>query len=152
MPLLFSYGTLQQDEVQVATFGRLLHGQRDELVGFEQSVLSISDPYVVETSGKTEHLIVSFTGDDQNRVSGMVFEITDDGHGFDTATVPVRPSETYAADGMTALESVLEKGVAWRRLRVRGTPGHGSMPFGADNALVKAAEIVRRVRNDEQGR
>ena len=78
MPLLFSYGTLQQDEVQVATFGKLLHGQRDELVGFEQSVLSISDPYVVETSGKTEHLIVSFTGDDQNRVSGMVFEITDD--------------------------------------------------------------------------
>jgi acetylornithine deacetylase/succinyl-diaminopimelate desuccinylase-like protein len=38
-----------------------------------------------------------------------------------------------------------EKGVAWRRLRVRGTPGHGSMPFGTDNALVKAAEVVRRV-------
>ncbi len=38
-----------------------------------------------------------------------------------------------------------EKGLAWRRLRVSGTPGHGSMPFGADNALVKAAEIVRRL-------
>lgn len=38
-----------------------------------------------------------------------------------------------------------EKGLAWRRLRVRGTPAHGSMPFGADNALVKAAEIVRRL-------
>jgi acetylornithine deacetylase/succinyl-diaminopimelate desuccinylase-like protein len=38
-----------------------------------------------------------------------------------------------------------EKGIAWRRLRVRGTPAHGSMPFGADNALVKAAEIVRRL-------
>ena len=38
-----------------------------------------------------------------------------------------------------------EKGLAWRRLTVRGTPGHGSMPFGADNALVKAAEIVRRI-------
>ncbi len=38
-----------------------------------------------------------------------------------------------------------EKGVAWRRLRVRGTPGHGSMPFGTDNALVKAAEVVRRL-------
>ncbi len=33
-----------------------------------------------------------------------------------------------------------EKGVAWRRLRVRGTPGHGSMPFGADNALITAPE------------
>jgi acetylornithine deacetylase/succinyl-diaminopimelate desuccinylase-like protein len=38
-----------------------------------------------------------------------------------------------------------EKGLAWRNLRVRGTPGHGSMPFGADNALVKAAEVVRRL-------
>ena len=38
-----------------------------------------------------------------------------------------------------------EKGVAWRRLRVVGTPAHGSMPFGTDNALVKAAEVVRRL-------
>jgi acetylornithine deacetylase/succinyl-diaminopimelate desuccinylase-like protein len=41
--------------------------------------------------------------------------------------------------------NVGEKGLAWRRLRISGTPGHGSMPFGADNALVKAAEVVRRL-------
>jgi acetylornithine deacetylase/succinyl-diaminopimelate desuccinylase-like protein len=41
--------------------------------------------------------------------------------------------------------SVAEKGIAWRRLRVRGTPSHGSMPFATDNALVKAAEVVRRL-------
>ena len=41
--------------------------------------------------------------------------------------------------------NVAEKGLAWRRLRVRGTPGHGSMPYGADNALITAAEIVRRL-------
>jgi acetylornithine deacetylase/succinyl-diaminopimelate desuccinylase-like protein len=38
--------------------------------------------------------------------------------------------------------TVGEKGVAWRRIRVRGTPGHGSMPFGTDNALVTAAKVV----------
>src|SRR5688572_28960631 len=38
-----------------------------------------------------------------------------------------------------------EKGVAWRRLKVKGTPGHGSMPYGADNALVKAAHVVSRL-------
>jgi acetylornithine deacetylase/succinyl-diaminopimelate desuccinylase-like protein len=38
-----------------------------------------------------------------------------------------------------------EKGLNWRRLRVKGTPGHGSMPFGADNALIKAAEVIRRL-------
>jgi acetylornithine deacetylase/succinyl-diaminopimelate desuccinylase-like protein len=41
--------------------------------------------------------------------------------------------------------TVGEKGVAWRRLTVRGTPGHGSMPFQADNALVKAAAVVARL-------
>lgn len=41
--------------------------------------------------------------------------------------------------------NVGEKGVAWRRLRVRGTPGHGSQPYQADNALLKAAAIVQRI-------
>jgi acetylornithine deacetylase/succinyl-diaminopimelate desuccinylase-like protein len=38
-----------------------------------------------------------------------------------------------------------EKGTYWCRIRVRGTPGHGSMPFRTDNALLKAAEAVRRI-------
>ncbi|HEX2851020.1 MAG TPA: M20/M25/M40 family metallo-hydrolase [Acidimicrobiales bacterium] len=41
--------------------------------------------------------------------------------------------------------NVAEKGVAWRRLRVRGTPGHGSAPFRTDNALVTAAAVVDRI-------
>ena len=41
--------------------------------------------------------------------------------------------------------NVAEKGLAWRRLRVHGTPGHGSMPYGADNALITSAEIIRRL-------
>jgi acetylornithine deacetylase/succinyl-diaminopimelate desuccinylase-like protein len=47
--------------------------------------------------------------------------------------------------GRRLVVTVGEKGAAWRRLRVHGTPAHGSMPFGADNAVVKAAEVVRRV-------
>jgi len=41
--------------------------------------------------------------------------------------------------------NVAEKGVAWRRLRVRGVPGHGSAPYKSDNALVKAAGVVQRL-------
>jgi acetylornithine deacetylase/succinyl-diaminopimelate desuccinylase-like protein len=41
--------------------------------------------------------------------------------------------------------SVGEKGGNSRRLIVRGTPGHGSRPLRTDNALVTAAEVVRRV-------
>ncbi|HWW52403.1 MAG TPA: M20/M25/M40 family metallo-hydrolase, partial [Acidimicrobiales bacterium] len=38
-----------------------------------------------------------------------------------------------------------EKGAMWSRIRVHGTPGHGSIPYPSDNALVKAAEVVRRL-------
>ncbi len=38
-----------------------------------------------------------------------------------------------------------EKGSQWTRLRVKGTPGHGSMPYKSDNALVKASLLITRV-------
>jgi len=77
MPLVFSYGTLQQEEVQLSTFGRILEGQRDELLGFEQSVVKIEDPELVTSSGKTHHANVTFNGRNESRVSGTVFELTD---------------------------------------------------------------------------
>ena len=40
---------------------------------------------------------------------------------------------------------IAEKGIHWSKLRVTGTPGHGSMPFRTDNALVKAAEVIARI-------
>ena len=40
---------------------------------------------------------------------------------------------------------VAEKGTYWSKIHVHGTPGHGSQPFRTDNALVKAAEVVRRI-------
>ena len=40
---------------------------------------------------------------------------------------------------------VEEKGTYWSKLRIHGTPGHASSPFRTDNALVTAAEIVRRI-------
>jgi gamma-glutamylcyclotransferase (GGCT)/AIG2-like uncharacterized protein YtfP len=77
MPLLFSYGTLQQEDVQMSTFGRLLQGQRDLLLGFEQSLVRIEDARTAASSGKTHHLNVTFTGRSDSRVSGTLFEITD---------------------------------------------------------------------------
>ncbi len=32
-----------------------------------------------------------------------------------------------------------------RRVTIRGTAGHGALPFGADNALVTAAAVVQRI-------
>ena len=77
MPLLFSYGTLQLESVQVSTFGRLLEGQKDELPGYEQALVRIEDPKVVAATGRKHHANVMFNGRDDSHVSGTVFEITD---------------------------------------------------------------------------
>lgn len=51
----------------------------------------------------------------------------------------------HTAKGSSILVTTAEKGIGWRRLTVKGSPGHGSMPYGSDNALVTAAEVVRRI-------
>src|SRR4029077_10268676 len=47
--------------------------------------------------------------------------------------------------GPKAVMVVGEKGSHWVGLNVKGTPGHGSMPYKTDNALVKAGEVVKRI-------
>ena len=69
MPLLFSYGTLQKADVQLAMFGRLLLGQPDDLPGFE--------PSAVAAAGQNTHANASFTGRSNSRVSGTAFEVTE---------------------------------------------------------------------------
>jgi acetylornithine deacetylase/succinyl-diaminopimelate desuccinylase-like protein len=49
------------------------------------------------------------------------------------------------ASGIKLPVIVGEKGSYWVKLVVRGTPGHASQPLRTDNALVKAAEVVRRI-------
>lgn len=76
MEKLFSYGTLQQEEVQLATFGRKLTGTQDALIGYKLSMLKITDSHVLATSGKEFHPIVSRTGHADDTVEGTVFEVT----------------------------------------------------------------------------
>lgn len=51
----------------------------------------------------------------------------------------------HTPGGMRLPVLVAEKGAAWCRLVIHGVAAHGSMPLLGDNALVKAAEIVRRL-------
>jgi hypothetical protein len=74
--LLFSYGTLQLDAVQLATFGRKLAGTPDSLPGYARTLVEITDPAVLATSGQTHHPIVAHTGNDTDQVTGTVFEVT----------------------------------------------------------------------------
>ena len=48
-------------------------------------------------------------------------------------------------NGFTVLLTTAEKGMNPQIITVSGEPGHGSMPYGTNNAISKAAEIVRRI-------
>lgn len=80
MEKLFSYGTLQYESVQLATFGRKLVGVPDALLGYQLEKIKITDPEVIKKSGESEHWILIPSGDsqdkNQNQIKGMVFEIT----------------------------------------------------------------------------
>jgi len=54
-------------------------------------------------------------------------------------------SFSLAGGGAKRAVAVMEKGSHWVRLGVKGTPGHGSLPFRSDNAVVKAGELARRI-------
>ena len=75
---LFSYGTLRQEAVQLATFGRRLRGADDILPGHALSMVEITDPDVIAKSGSNRHPILRRSADPANEVPGMVFELTDD--------------------------------------------------------------------------
>lgn len=74
---LFSYGTLQQDSVQLSSFGRLLKGHADALTGWKREMIEITDPEVLAKSGLRFHPIV-VPGTASDEVEGMVFDITAD--------------------------------------------------------------------------
>lgn len=77
MPKLFSYGTLQKEAVQLETFGRKLSGEPDTLVGYKLSMVEITDPKVLALSDQAFHPIIEFSGDNNDRVDGMLFEVTE---------------------------------------------------------------------------
>jgi hypothetical protein len=104
MVRLFSYGTLQQRELQLSLFGRELGGKPDRLPGYDLSTLAISDPSVTALSGSAEHPIARATGDPDDHIDGTVFEISDaelvaaDGYEVDDYTRALVP----LASGLTA--------------------------------------------------
>ncbi len=111
---LFSYGTLQLEAVQMATFGRQLAGTSDALRGFELVLLKIEDQTVVEISGKAHHTMAKFTGRASDVVSGIVFAVTPD---------EIQNADKYEVAAVKRVEVVLQSGVhAWAFVDARYAP------------------------------
>lgn len=76
--LLFSYGTLQNPDVQLDTFGRLVAVEDDALPGYTVDYAEIEDPRVVDLSGLSVHPVVRPTGNALDKVTGKVLRVTED--------------------------------------------------------------------------
>lgn len=102
---LFSYGTLQLEEVQLASFGRKLAGSADALPGYRQTMLEITDPAVLATSGEKFHPIVMPSGDPADAVPGQVFRIT---------AAELAAADAYEVADYRRIEVTLRSGIrAW---------------------------------------
>jgi hypothetical protein len=113
--LLFSYGTLQLDAVQLANFGRLLTGTNDVMPGFELVDLRIDDPEVVRISGKAVHSMAIFTGRASDLIPGTVFAITPE---------ELRNADRYEVAAVRRVAVVLRSGVrAWAYVDARYAAG-----------------------------
>ena len=111
---LFSYGTLQLRQVQLADYGRELSGRPDGLPGYCLTPLEIGDAEVVRISGKAVHTIARATGLPEDRVEGIVFELTER---------ELAATDAYEVDGYARVEAKLESGTtAWVYV---GPPLHG---------------------------
>ena len=75
---LFSYGTLQMREVQLANYGRELEGSPDALAGYRLTKVPDRDPNAVRISGTKMHYIVQPTCNAADRVPGVIFLLTED--------------------------------------------------------------------------
>jgi hypothetical protein len=105
MPLLFSYGTLRDPAVQRASFGRELAGRADAILGFRLDRVEITDPRVLELSGRTHHPILVATGNPSDTVAGAVLTLTDE---------DLLRADDYEVDDYHRVEAPLASGdTAW---------------------------------------
>ncbi len=72
---LFSYGTLQLEKVQIASFGRILKGTNDKLNGYKLVSIEITDENVLQQSEQKFHPM-AIPGIRSDYIDGVVFEIT----------------------------------------------------------------------------
>jgi len=73
---LFSYGTLQQKEVQLKLFGRLLSGEKDILKGYKIVSIEINDESFLSNGGLKQQRIAILSDNPAIFTEGAVFEIT----------------------------------------------------------------------------
>jgi hypothetical protein len=76
-PLVFSHGSLQEEAVQVALYGRVLRCEPDELVDCIRTQIAVPSWHKAAAAGVKYYANVTFVPGSGSRVAGKVFELTE---------------------------------------------------------------------------
>jgi len=75
---IFSYGTLQNEKVQQALFGRMVPLQADNLMGYKSIAIEITDSaFLSKGESPYQHTLVK-SGNPNDIIQGSVLEITNE--------------------------------------------------------------------------
>ncbi len=97
---LFSYGTLQQADVQIDLFGRRLDGETDALTGYVAGTLTITDESVAALGGEETYLVLRPGGPD-DRIAGVALYLSD---------AELVAADAYETDDYRRITVTLESG------------------------------------------
>jgi gamma-glutamylcyclotransferase (GGCT)/AIG2-like uncharacterized protein YtfP len=75
---LFSYGTLQTSNVQLALFGRRLTGAKDNLKGYKLSSIEITDETFLSTGAEKYQRIAAISDNKNDVIEGTLLEVSEE--------------------------------------------------------------------------
>jgi len=91
--------------VQIDNYGRKLKGSPDTLIGYTLGTVEIKDTSVVEVSGQYIHPIAIKTGKPEDKIDGVIFEISEE--------ELIRTDEYEDVDYKRVLETFASGKTAW---------------------------------------
>lgn len=110
---LFSYGTLQKENVQIELFGRIFKGSGDTLKGYRATAIEIKDEVFLSKGEQKNQLAAVISKDKNDLIQGTVFEITEE---------ELFLADKYEPDNYKRVKVVLESGKeAWIYIVVETT-------------------------------
>lgn len=121
MPLIFSYGSLQEEAVQRSVYGRVLRGEADALVHCVREQIAVPPWHKAAASGVTHYANVIFDPDTESRVEGTVLELTD-------AELAASDGYEQEADYVRVMTTLASGRRAWVYVSAAGSAGYDELP------------------------
>ena len=117
MPLIFTYGSLQEEAVQLKLYGRILRGERDSLLHCEREAIAVPPWHKAAASGITHYANVVFDPDNPGSVDGTVLELTD-------AELAASDGYEQDADYVRVMTTLASGRRAWVYVSAAGSAGY----------------------------